>query len=241
MITLQGFAPAWTLPCLSPFVTKTAYYMRLAGIEYAFASVNPFELKTATPFGKVPVINDDGKVVADSTTIIDYLERTRGEPLNKGATLRERAVMLAFNRLLDEHFYWCAVVLPRWRNQENWENYIPVLCGGRQPDQALRQALEVVRAAMLAELEGHGIGRLDDATAYARARADVDALAAQLGDQPYFMGDRLRTIDASVLAFARHVLDSPFPSDVKQYMETKPSIVAYVRRLSPVLDHGKSI
>ena len=113
MITLQGFAPAWTLPCLSPFVTKTAYYMRLAGIEYAFASVNPFELKTATPFGKVPVINDDGKVVADSTTIIDYLERTRGEPLNKGATLRERAVMLAFNRLLDEHFYWCAVVRGR--------------------------------------------------------------------------------------------------------------------------------
>jgi glutathione S-transferase len=140
MITLRGFGPAWTLPCLSPFVTKVAYYMRLTGIEYEFVPVNPFELRTATPFGKVPVIKEDGKTVADSTAIIDHLERTRGEPLNKGATERERAVMLAFNRLLDEHFYWCAVILPRWRNQQNWENYIPILCGGRQPDKALRDA-----------------------------------------------------------------------------------------------------
>ena len=162
MITLQGFGPAWSLPCLSPFVTKAAYYMRLAGVDYTFAPVNPFELKSATPFGKLPVINDDGTIVADSTAIIDYLERKRGEPLNKGASARERAVMLAFNRLLDEHFYWCAVVLPRWRDQKNWERYIPILCGGHQPDKALREALEMVRGGMQAELEGHGVGRLDD-------------------------------------------------------------------------------
>ena len=110
--------------------------------------------------------------------------------------------MLAFNRLLDEHFYWCAIILPRWRDQKNWENYIPILLGGHQPDQALRDALEAARGAILAELEGHGVGRLDDATAFARARDDADALAAQLDDQPYFMGDRLRCFAGVVALIA---------------------------------------
>jgi hypothetical protein len=55
------------------------------------------------------------------------------------------------------------------------------------------------------------------------------------------MGDCLRTIDANVLAFCRHVLDSPLTGHVKTYMATKPNIVAYVERLSPVVDRGKSV
>lgn len=240
MIKLYHYGPGWTVPCISPYVTKVAYYMALAGLEHRLVPANPFTLKADTPFGKLPVIDDDGTIVADSTAIIDHLERTRGEPLDKGATAQERAVMLAFNRLLDEHFYWCAVIQPRWREQRNWELYVPIICGGTQPDAALRNSLEAFRRMVMAEFDGQGMGRLDDATVYARARADVDALADQLGDRPYFMGDRPRSIDANVLSLCKHVLETPFEFDTRHYMAGKPNLVSYVARLSAALGRSEA-
>lgn len=235
MIKLYCYGPGWTVPCISPYVTKVAYYMALAGLEHQLVGANPFTLKADTPYGKLPTIDDDGTIVADSTAIIAYLEDTKGGRLNGGASAQERAVMLAFNRLLDEHFYWSAVIQPRWREQKNWETYVPIICGGSQPDAALRNSLEAFRRMVLAEFDGQGMGRLDDTAVYARARADVDALAGQLGDKPYFMGDRPRSIDANVLSLTKHVLDTPFDFDTKDYMASKPNLVAYVARLTAEL------
>lgn len=67
---------------------------------------------------------------------------------------------------------------------------------------------------------------------FARARADIDALSDQLGDQPYFMGDRPRWIDASVLSILRHTIDPPFSFDAKQYGADKGNLVAYMKRMN---------
>lgn len=233
MITLFCYGQGWSVPCISPYVTKVAYYMDLAGIPYRLAGANPFTLKADTPHGKLPTIkDDDGAVVADSTAIIQHLEATRGQPLDKGADARERAQMMAFNRLLDEHFYWAAVIQPRWREQANWEMYIPIICGGAEPDLPLRNELEAFRRMILGEFDGQGMGRLDAAKVYARARQDVDALAGQLGDRPYFMGDEPRSIDANVLSLLKHTLETPFDFDTKDYVASKPNLVAYVENLS---------
>ena len=232
MIKLYCYGPGWTVPCISPYVSKVSYYMALAGIDHQLIGANPFTLQVDTPYGKLPTIDDDGVIVADSTAIISYLEETKGGRLDGDATPVERAVMLAFNRLLDEHFYWAAVIQPRWREQANWELYVPIICGGVQPDPGLRDNLEAFRRMVMAEFDGQGMGRLDAAAVYARARADVDALANQLGSKPYFMGDKPRSIDANVLSLTKHVLETPFAFDTKDYMATKTNLVAYVDRLT---------
>ena len=37
--------------------------------------------------------------------------------------------MMAFNRMIDEHTYWVAVIQPRWRETENWEKYLRIIAG----------------------------------------------------------------------------------------------------------------
>ena len=233
MISLFCYGPSWGLPCISPFVTKVAYYMDLAGISYRLAPTNSFTLLADTPHGKLPVIEDaDGTIVSDSTAIIRHLEATRGEPLDQDADDREQAQMMAFNRLLDEHFYWTAVIQPRWREQLDWDTYASVFRRSQTATAGFCQELATFRRRILAEFEGQGMGRLSVEDVYTRARQDVDALAGQLGARRYFMGDKLRSIDAAVLAFLKHTLEVPYEYDTKKYITTKPELVAYVARLS---------
>lgn len=35
--------------------------------------------------------------------------------------------MVAWNRMIDEHTYWCGVIQPGWRMDEGWETYVPIL------------------------------------------------------------------------------------------------------------------
>jgi glutathione S-transferase len=87
------------------------------------------------------------------------------------------------------------------------------------------------RARVLKGYLNGGWTRLSSEALYARARADVDALSDQLGDRPYFMGDRPRWIDASVLSILRHTIDPPFSFDTKHYGAAKGNLVAYMQRM----------
>jgi glutathione S-transferase len=240
MITLYGYGPGWTVQCISPYVTKVANYLELAGLDYQIKPGQVFALKSTTPYGKLPVIEIDGQTVADSTDIIKYLEANSAHPLDAGATAAEKATMLAFNRMLDEHLYWAAVIQPRWREQANWERYIPIIVGGAAVDDSLRNMLEEFRRMILAEFDGQGMGRLPAGKVYERAAADIAALSDFLGDKAYFMGDVPRTIDANVLSHLKHIVDSPFDFPTKEEVRSKANLMSYIARLENARGHKKA-
>jgi glutathione S-transferase len=231
MITLFGYGPGWSVPCISPFVTKVAYYMDFAGLPWTFKQGQVLDLRSTTPYGKLPIVEIDGETIADSTQIIAHLEARQERGLDRSAAAADRAQMLAWNRLLDEHLYWAAVVQPRWREQTNWERYIPIIVGGATVDGPTREALEAFRRSIMSELEGQGMGRLPDAVVHARAAADVMAIADFLGDKPCFMGSTVRTIDASVLSMLKHIAESPFESPTRGLVRSRPNLMAYIARL----------
>jgi glutathione S-transferase len=240
MITLYGYGPGWTVQCISPYVTKVANYLELAGLDYQIKPGQVFALKSTTPYGKLPVIEIDGQTVADSTEIIKYLEAKSAHPLDAGITPAEKATMLAFNRMLDEHLYWAAVIQPRWREQSNWERYIPIIVGGAKVEEPLRNMLEEFRRMILAEFDGQGMGRLPAEKVYERAAADIGALSDFLGDKPYFMGDAPRTIDANVLSHLKHIVDSPFDFPTKDEVRSKANLMNYIARLENIRGHKKA-
>ncbi|MGA7873345.1 MAG: glutathione S-transferase family protein [Candidatus Binatus sp.] len=230
MITIYQYIPGWNVPCISPFVTKTIYYMRMAGIPHEVKRQDLSRLQQDAPYGKLPFIDDNGVKVADSTAIIDYLRKYAD--LDSDATATERAQMLAWNRMIDEHTYWCAVIQPRWREEANWEIYLPIIFGASPVPPEVRQTLEEFRKLILSEFLGHGVGRLPDNVVYERARADIDAISDFLDSKPYFMGEKLRSIDANLLSMLDHIIYTPFKFDTKDYALGKKNLVDYSQRMN---------
>jgi glutathione S-transferase len=70
----------------SPYVRKVRVFLKEKGIDYEFIVEGPADaagnVARLNPLGKVPVlVRDDGEVLFDSPTIIEYLDSLRGAPL----------------------------------------------------------------------------------------------------------------------------------------------------------------
>lgn len=230
MITIYQYIPGWNVPCISPFVTKTIYYMRMAAIPYEVKRQDLSRLSQDAPYGKLPFIEDNGAKVADSTAIVQYLRKYAD--LDRDASPVEKAQMLAWNRMFDEHTYWCAVIQPRWREDPNWEIYVPIIAGGSPVSPEVRQTLDEFRKLILSEFLGHGVGRLPDRVVYERARVDIDAISDFLAAKPYFMGEKIRSIDANLLSVLNHTIYTPFKFDTKDYALGKKNLVDYSKRMN---------
>ncbi len=232
MIALYQYLPAWTVPCISPYVTKVAYYMAMNGMQYEMKPGNLATLDKDTPAGKLPCIVDtDGTTVNDSTHIIEYFRGKYGQGIDAGATPAEHAVMMAFNRMIDEHTYWVGIIQPRWRETSGWEKYLRIIAGSDDVPPGLRSFADDFRFRILNEFMHGGWGRMPAEVIYRRARTDIDALSDFLGDKQFFMGDKPRWIDAAVLSILRQIIESPFDFDTKDYGASKKNLVAYMARM----------
>lgn len=231
MTIVYGIRPAWGLPCVSPFVTKVVYLLRLAGLPFELRAQDPMTLALDSPNGKLPyLVEPDGLRIADSEAIRHPLATVHGADLDADTTAGERAMMTAFTRLVDEHLYWLAVVRPRWTDDTQWPRYRALLFGERSTSAQVAMS-DTARAHIIAQWVGTGLGRLPAALADERARTDVQALAARLAEWPFVCGDRLRSVDAGVTAMLVHVLESPFVSAARDEAERHPQLAAYVERV----------
>ena len=227
MIILHQFPPAFGLPNASPFCLKLELYLRMVALPYR----NRYTLElNKAPKGKLPWIDDDGTAVADSGLIIEYLKKKFGDPLDSGLDQVQRARALAIARLIEEHLYW-AVLYDRWITPQGWKITRPAFFGALPwPLRAI--VPPVARRGMRTELQGHGMGRHSPEQIHALGVADVDALAALLGDQDYFLGTQAASIDAIATAFLANVLMVPLDTPIKAAAAGHANLVAYCRRMA---------
>lgn len=230
LITLYKFGPAWGASDLSPFCTKVDAYLRMRGIPFETAVGD----SRKAPKGKLPYLVDDGVTIADSRDIIAHLEAKADAPLDAGISPGERALGTAYRALLEEELYF-HVVYQRWQLDSGWSHYVPRLkqyAGDiGAPTFLAPLLLPAIRRQVVRNLHGQGMGRHTPEQVEGRAREALEALSTQLGDGPYFLGERPRTIDATVFAFLVALMAGPFESKCKQYALAQPNFVAYVERI----------
>jgi glutathione S-transferase len=112
----------------SPFVRKAIVALTEKGITYDHDPVVPFgnaEYRKISPLGKIPAFRDGDRLLADSSVIIAYLERTHPEPSLYPNDPYEYARALWFEEfgdgglapVLGGKIFFARVIGPRFFNQ----------------------------------------------------------------------------------------------------------------------------
>jgi glutathione S-transferase len=193
----------------------------------------PYETDTRgfgrAPKGKLPYIDDDGRVVADSTFIRLHLEQRYGIEFDKGLSPAERGIAWAFEKMCEDHLYWVAI-FERWMNDANFDKG-PRRFFDRVPGLLRPLIIAKVRRDVKRNLWGHGLGRHSQAEITELGQRAVAAIADFLGDKPYLMGQSPCGADATIFAWTAGLLCERFDTPIRAAGERRQNLVAYRDRL----------
>ncbi|HUS29004.1 MAG TPA: glutathione S-transferase family protein [Kofleriaceae bacterium] len=216
---------AWGTPNISPFCAKLETYLRITDVPY---KIGPFS-RSKAPKGKVPFVDIGGTYIGDSQLIIEELEKrlaAEGKtPLDAGIAPRDHAIARMVRRTIEEGYYFVGLY-QRWSPDAGYELMKPAF---KQFVPGL--AIPLVRRMMRKKLHEQGTGRHTYDEVMAIGAADLDALAELLGDRPFLLGDKPRTIDCTVFGFLEATLGFPLDGPLKKRGESHANLTAYRQRI----------
>jgi glutathione S-transferase len=226
VITLYTMPGTDALESFSPFCMKVEVYLKLQKIPYQAKPGDP----RVAPKGKLPIIEDAGTKVADSSIILAHLEKKAAHALDADLDAAGRAQAHVLKRMIEESLYF-VLVWSRWADEAGWaelrthiEPLMPAVVRWLVPG--------IIRKKVVASTVAQGTGRHTRDEIYALGKADLEALAALLGDRPYLLGDQLRTIDVTAYAFLANIMLWTKPSPLTDAARSLPVLEAYVKRIA---------
>ncbi len=171
----------------SPFVRKVRVVLFEKGLEHESRVLVPFpktpELLALHPLGKIPVFEEDGTVIPDSSVICAYLEKTRPEPRLYPEDPKDYARALFLEEYSDTK-------LPEVLGPVFFERFIkPTIFNGETDEALVQQALQNEVPPVF------------------------DWLESQVGDREVLVGDALTIADVAIgtqlqaLGLARETID----------------------------------
>lgn len=208
---------------LSPFCLKIETYLRMA--EIPFDSV-VYDVRKS-PRGKLPFIDDSGHVVPDSCHIVEFLKAKYGDKLDGHLTQDERRKAHLLRRFMEEAMMfpllWC-----------RWVEFGPVTANvlfGRLPKLKRWVLTRAVLSNMATALYHQGTGRHTREQIQEVSIKDFDVLAAELGEKPYFLGEKPTSLDCTAFGFLNNVVNDFSESPVKDSVRKNPHFIAYCDRI----------
>jgi glutathione S-transferase len=226
MITLYTFGPAWGLPDASPFVTKCAMLLKLAGLPYRTDSKGFGK----APRGKLPYIRDEDTLISDSTLIRFYLEQRYKIDFGHGLTEEQKGIAWAAEKMCEDHLYWL-IIHARWIDHDNFERGPAAFFKG-VPAPVRPLVKTMVRRQIRGSLRAQGAGRFTEEERTALAERAFASLSAILGDKPYLMGPDPCGADATVLGIVGGALCPIFETPLRLKAEAYPNLRNYCARLT---------
>jgi glutathione S-transferase len=226
MITLFAFGPRFGLPDPSPFVMKAEVLLKMANLPYR-TDTTGFR---RAPKGKLPFIDDDGLLIADSTFIRWHIESKHGVDFDRGLSAQARAVAWAFEKMVEDHLYW-ALVDARWMDDGNFRKG-PLVFFERVPAPLRPLVVRMIRRQVRRSLHAHGLGRHTPGEIARLATRGVDAIADYLADKPFFMGSEQTGVDATIFAFVAGLLCPVFDTPIRAAAERHDNLKRYVGRMT---------
>ncbi|MBB5019987.1 glutathione S-transferase [Chitinivorax tropicus] len=219
---------------------KLETYFRLTGLPY---EVIKGDHVFRAPKRKLPFIDDNGQIIADSSIIIQHLKTRYNDQLDDHLDATDRAVAHAFQRMFEESLYW-PTLYGRWLDDRNW-SWMRGLFFGKLPPVVRQLVQTLAQRKLRRDCVGQGMGHHTPEQIYAFGCKDIDAVVAFLGDKPFFMGNQPCTLDATVFGFLANLLWTPVKSPVIDHARQYPQLNAYCHRMwarcfadRPLPDHA---
>jgi glutathione S-transferase len=194
---------------VSPFVRKVRVFLAEKGLDYQHQEVNPFAppdgWREISPLGRIPAFKDGDKTINDSSVICAYLERRFPKPALYPTDDYEYARALWFEEFADGGMI--ATMGPK----TFFPCVLKPLFGGKpEPDPADVASAEKCVA--------------EDCPKF------WDYLEREIGDNEYFVGNRLTIADISVASGFVNLRYAGFAPDRKRW----PKLRAFIDRM-----HGR--
>ncbi len=186
---------------LSQYSEKVRLILDYKGLEYRKVEVTPgvgqIELLQISGQRQVPVLKDGDTVIADSTEIALYLEKTYPEKPILPVDPKERGLCLLIEEWADESIGTKgrkALIGALNRNQ----NFRTALLPNNAPD-FFRSVVGALPGDLL-DILGSGVGFGGDAvkSAMSGLKQDLEALSLMLTDRPYLVADYPTLADLTV-------------------------------------------
>ncbi len=176
---------------VSPFVRKVRVVLAEKGLEYTSEAVNPFAppagYRDISPLGKIPAFKDGDRSLADSSVICAYLEKKFPSPALYPTDPYDYARALWIEEFMDGGLV--PIVGPHIFLALVLK---PLMSGGKAPEAAVEENAKKVWEEQAVPLLAY--------------------LEKQLGDNEWFVGNRLSIADigvASILVNPRHAGFAP--------------------------------
>jgi len=230
-ITLYQFAGTDNLDSISPFCVKAHRMLRRKGLAYEVKNlVTPGAIRKVNPIGKLPVIDYDGQLLADSAHIARFLDEKHPDP----PFFPKEEIPRARNTLLedwaDESLYF-KVVYFRWMPAEN----IP------RAKQVFRDALRlkfplsaivglIFPRQIRAFVVNQGTGRKPYKMVAKELAEEMDALDALCAAGPFLLGNEPYLADIAIYAQLEAMTFGATP-DAERIILDRPRLSAWLKRV----------
>lgn len=214
---------------ISPFCGKVRRVLRFKGLDFEVVDYNGLlarQVKRLTGPGKLPVLEDDGELIADSTAIADHLERRHPEPSLWPRADADRHLAHVFEDWADESLYWFEVYF-RFADPVAAERAAEYLCQGRPAWE--KRVLRIAATRMYRrKLDAQGIGRYPRAEVERRFFAHLDHLEGRLAQRHHLAGPTASIADLAVASQIAEVQRTATIGD--RITAGRPALAAWLER-----------
>lgn len=228
MIKLYGFGPAFNLPDPSPFVTKIDLIMRSQDIK--FERVDKMDNLQKAPKGKLPYIEDNGRIIADSVFIVDYLRDHHGLSIDAGLSEEQTALAQLLGKSLEENIYW-GIVYSRWLKDDVWPN-IKAQFFDPLPFPLSIIIANIARRSTKKQFMGHGMGKHSNEEIVQIMHKSLSSLSTLLDDKPYFFGDQFSSFDATAFSMISALTLSSLDTELGEAAKSYANLFDFTKRIA---------
>ena len=216
---------------ISPLCDKVRRILTWKRVPYEVKNLRILQTITRVnrlnPISRVPTLDDDGKVIANSADIARHLEERFPEPPLVPHATAERALVQILEDWADQSLYFYEARL-RFTFAANVERTADLLLAGEEAGLIRRIGALAAPRTMRNILAKQGIGRKSEEEVLRDVARHAEAIAGWLGTREWLVGDRLTLADIAVFAQLAAIRAT---NEGEKILTAQPTVLSWMERV----------